>query len=96
MNVPTNTYRMWDSGLRPVSQRTLRRARDVVCELARQHELLPLDRLASYLGVHVRTLQAAARTGRLSAAQTPSTTRLVPYAGTAMDAAGAPLAAQWR
>ena len=32
---------------------------------ARRHELLPLARLARELGVHIRTLQAAARTGRL-------------------------------
>jgi len=33
---------------------------------ATQRELLPLARLAADLGVHVRTLQAAARTGRLA------------------------------
>jgi DNA-binding transcriptional regulator YiaG len=33
----------------------------------RQHALLPLDQLARELHVHVRTLQAAARTGRLDA-----------------------------
>lgn len=31
----------------------------------RQNEQLPLDQLAKELGVHIRTLQAAARTGRL-------------------------------
>lgn len=33
----------------------------------RQHEQLPLDQLAKELHVHVRTLQAAVRTGRLDA-----------------------------
>ena len=37
----------------------------MVARHTHQHEQLPLDRLASELGVHVRTLQAAARTGRL-------------------------------
>jgi hypothetical protein len=31
----------------------------------RQHELLPLDQLARELGIHQRTLRAAARIGRL-------------------------------
>jgi len=34
---------------------------------AKQRELLPLAKLANELGVHVRTLQAAARSGRLEA-----------------------------
>jgi ribosome-binding protein aMBF1 (putative translation factor) len=38
----------------------------VVADHARRTELLPLDQLATELGVHVRTLQAAARTGRLT------------------------------
>jgi DNA-binding transcriptional regulator YiaG len=39
----------------------------VVARRARQAELLPLDQLANELHVHVRTLQAAVRTGRLDA-----------------------------
>ena len=62
---PLNTFRMWDSGQRPVPVPMLRRAREALEYRAHQNELLPLDRLASELGVHVRTLQAAARTGRL-------------------------------
>jgi DNA-binding transcriptional regulator YiaG len=65
MRVPVNTLRMWDSGLRPVPPRILHCAKTVVADRGRNTELLPLDRLARELGVHVRTLQAAARTGRL-------------------------------
>jgi DNA-binding transcriptional regulator YiaG len=67
MSVPVNTFRMWDSGLRPVPTPMLQRARAVVARHARQTELLPLDRLANELHVHLRTLQAAVRTGRLDA-----------------------------
>ena len=65
MSVPVNTFRMWDSGLRPVPTPMLLRARAMVADHARQTELLPLAQLAKELHVHVRTLQAAARTGRL-------------------------------
>jgi DNA-binding transcriptional regulator YiaG len=65
MATPLKTFRMWDSELRPVPAPMLRRAREALEHRAHQNELLPLDRLASELGVHVRTLQAAARTGRL-------------------------------
>ena len=60
-----NSFRMWDSGLRPVPAPMLLRAREALNNHDHQNELLPLDRLSSELGVHVRTLQAAARTGRL-------------------------------
>ena len=62
-----NSFRMWDSGQRPVPAPVLPRARDILRHRAHLNELLPLGRLASELGVHVRTLQAAARTGRLEA-----------------------------
>jgi hypothetical protein len=45
----------------------LHRARATVAHHARQNELLPLDQLAHELHVHLRTLQAAVRTGRLEA-----------------------------
>jgi DNA-binding transcriptional regulator YiaG len=67
MSVPVNTFRMWDSGLRPLPAPMLQRARTVVVHHARQAALLPLDQLANELHVHVRTLQAAVRTGRLEA-----------------------------
>ena len=63
--VSEETYRTWDSGRRSVPVAVLHRARRVVAERVRQTELLPLGQLAAELGVHVRTLQAAARTGRL-------------------------------
>lgn len=43
------------------------RAREAVASRAKRRELLQLDQLAKELGVHIRTLQAAARTGRLEA-----------------------------
>jgi len=58
---------MWDSGLRRVPAHVVTRTRDTLAAEARRHELLPLARLARELGVHIRTLQAAARTGRLKA-----------------------------
>ena len=63
--VPVNTFRMWDSGLRHPPTHIVARARDALVVQARRRELLSLATLARELGVHVRTLQAAARTGRL-------------------------------
>ncbi len=65
VGTPLNTFRMWDSGLRSIPSPSLRRAKEALTHHAHQNELLPLDQLAAELGVHVRTLQAAARTGRL-------------------------------
>ena len=65
LGVPVNTFRMWDSGLRPAPVQIVKRAREALDVFGRRHELLPLEQLAKELGVHVRTLQAAARTGRL-------------------------------
>ena len=65
IDVPVNTFRMWDSGLRPVPPHWLQRATVAVTEHARNAERLSLDQLARELGVHQRTLRAAARTGRL-------------------------------
>ncbi len=67
LSIPLETFRPWDSGRRVVSAAVLQRAREAVVQHRRQHELLPLDQLAKELGVHIRTLQAAARTGRLEA-----------------------------
>ncbi|MDO8632553.1 MAG: hypothetical protein Q7R41_18890 [Phycisphaerales bacterium] len=67
LSIPLETFRPWDSGRRVVSAAVLQRARDAVVHHRRQHELLPLDQLAKELHVHLRTLQAAARTGRLDA-----------------------------
>ena len=65
LGVSVNTFRMWDSGLRPTSARSLVQAQNAVARRANELELLPLAALAKELGVHVRTLQAAARTGAL-------------------------------
>ena len=67
LDVRVETFRTWDSGRRSVPTTVLHGARTIIADHARQTELLPLSRLAAELGVHVRTLQAAARTGRLSA-----------------------------
>jgi DNA-binding transcriptional regulator YiaG len=67
LSVPPETLRTWDSGRRRVPLVLLRRARDVGARHRRQEELLPLGELARELGVHVRTLRAAARTERLRA-----------------------------
>ena len=65
LSVPVNTYRLWDSGLRPVRVAMLHRAQRAATEHARNAELLSLDQLARELGVHQRTLRDAARAGRL-------------------------------
>ena len=58
------SYRTWDAGRRATPPKMLARA----CALAthrNDHELLPLPMLALLIGVHVKTLRAAARDGRL-------------------------------
>lgn len=65
--VPLETLRTWDSGRRSVPRPVLHRAIAAVALHKRQAQLLPLAQLATELGVHVRTLQAATRTGRLEA-----------------------------
>ena len=63
--MPVNTLRMWDSGIRRTPGKVTARAREAVESWAERHKLRPLALLARELRVHVRTLQAAARTGRL-------------------------------
>jgi DNA-binding transcriptional regulator YiaG len=65
IDVPLNTFRMWDSGLRPVPPHVLRCAQSAATAHMRNAERLSLDQLAREFGVHQRTLRAAARTGRL-------------------------------
>jgi DNA-binding transcriptional regulator YiaG len=67
LSIPLETFRPWDSERRVVSVAVLQRAREVVSHYQRQHERLPLCQLAKELHVHIRTLQAAVRTGRLTA-----------------------------
>jgi len=64
LGVPLETYRTWDSGRRHVRPEVLTRAN--ACALRHNpHALLPLDTLALLVHVHVRTLHAAAKDGRL-------------------------------
>ena len=67
LSIPLETFRPWDSGRRVVSAAVLQRAREAVSDHQRLNERLPLGQLAQELHVHVRTLQAAVRTGRLDA-----------------------------
>ena len=61
LEVPVNTFRMWDRGLRRPPVHVASGAREALIARAKRRELLPLAKLAKELGVHVRTLQAAAR-----------------------------------
>jgi DNA-binding transcriptional regulator YiaG len=65
LSVPRNSLRMWDSGLRPTPSEVLDQARVAAAEAVRDQQPLTLPVLATQLNVHLRTLQAAARTGRL-------------------------------
>lgn len=56
---------MWDSGLRPTPTDVLDKARVAAAEVVRDREHLTLPVLAVQLNVHLRTIQAAARSGRL-------------------------------
>jgi len=67
LGVAPETFRMWDSGRRAVPAQVLQRARSAVADHTRLNRVLPLDQLARELHVHLRTLQAAVRTGRLDA-----------------------------
>ena len=64
LGLPLNTYRTWDSGRRPVRDAVLARAR-ALADARDRRVPLSLAILALILGVHVRTLQTAARDGRL-------------------------------
>jgi DNA-binding transcriptional regulator YiaG len=67
LSIPLETLRPWDSGRRVASVVVLQRACEAAAHHARRQELLPLSLLAHEFHVHVRTLQAAVRTGRLAA-----------------------------
>ena len=58
------SYRTWDSGRRATPPKLLARARALAAH-RNDHDLLPLPVLALLIGVHVKTLRAAARDGRL-------------------------------
>ena len=81
LNVPLETYRPWDAGRREPPPQLLTRAR-TRAGYPDETVLLPLPVLALMIGVHVRTLHAAARSGRLVVAYDTRTTfrRLRPRA----------------
>ena len=73
LHVPRETYRPWDAGRREPPPHLLTRARTLAGS-PDETVLLPLPVLASMIGVHVRTLHAAARSGRLVVAYDTRTT----------------------
>ena len=58
------SYRTWDAGRRATPLKILARAKTLATHRD-DHALLPLPVLALLIGVHVKTLRAAARDGRL-------------------------------
>ena len=64
LGVSAETYRTWDSGRRAVPGAWLDKARELAATND-PHRLWSLQELATELGVHVRTLRDAARSGRL-------------------------------
>jgi DNA-binding transcriptional regulator YiaG len=64
LGVSLETYRTWDSGRRPVRLEMLTRANELALR-HNPHELLSLETVARLIHVHVRTLHAAAKDGRL-------------------------------
>ena len=64
LGVSLESYRTWDAGRRATPPKILARARALATHRD-DHALLPLPVLALLIGVHVKTLRAAARDGRL-------------------------------
>ena len=64
LGVSPESYRTWDAGRRATPLKILARARALATPRD-DHALLPLPVLALLIGVHVKTLRAAARDGRL-------------------------------
>ena len=64
LGVSPESYRTWDAGRRATPPKMLARARALATHRD-DHVLLPLPVLALLFGVHVKTLRAAARDGRL-------------------------------
>lgn len=73
LGVPVETYRPWDAGRRLPPDAILLKAQ-VLAAHVEATRLLPLDVLAPMVGVHVRTLRAAARDGRLPVTYDTKTT----------------------
>jgi len=70
LGVALETFRTWDSGRRTPPTAVVRRAATLSVKRS-THQRLPLQLLADELHVHVRTLRAAARDGRLAATFNP-------------------------
>ena len=64
LGVSPESYRTWDAGRRATPPQDMARARALATHRD-DHTLLPLPVLALLIGVHVKTLRAAARDGRL-------------------------------
>ena len=73
LGVSAESYRTWDAGRRVPPPKILARARASATHRDDQ-ELLPLPVIALLIGVHVKTLRAAARAGRLSVTYDTRTT----------------------
>jgi len=70
LGVALETFRTWDSGRRTPPTAVVRPAEALTARKP-THQQLPLHLLADELHVHVRTLRAAARDGRLAATFNP-------------------------
>ena len=81
LSVSVESYRTWDSGRRTPPDDVLQRARALAGH-PDDTKFVPLGILAPLIGVHVRTLHAAARDGRLAVVYDTRTTfrRLWPRA----------------
>ena len=64
LGVSPESYRTWDAGRRATPPQVMARARALATH-REDHARLPLPVLALLIGVHVKTLRAAARDGRL-------------------------------
>ena len=73
LGVSPESYRTWDAGRRATPPKMLARARALATHRD-DHALLPLPVLALLIGVHVKTLRAAARDGRLPVTYDTKTT----------------------
>src|SRR5260221_9894252 len=65
VGVALETFRTWDAGRRPAPEAIVRRVETLETKRLPQARV-PLPVLAEELHVHVRTLRAAARDGRLA------------------------------
>ena len=73
LGVSPESYRTWDAGRRATPPKVLARARALATHQD-DHKLLPLSVLALLIGVHVKTLRAAALDGRLPVTHDTRTT----------------------